>query len=160
MLLCMYTSIHICIFYKYCMCVWRYGDDIWQARAVCSYGRKRRGAFIQRSLRYIHQDQPTLLTGKVYHACSMYNATYLYIHWYPKVAPLDMFKEVNTKTNLPAQIDLYATSGAQYDFQFIAKGMLLHRYFCVCLLYMFVLYIRSTFVYMHACMCECMLGSV
>lgn len=40
-----------------------------------------------------------------------------------KVAPLDMFKEVNTKTNLPAQIDLYATSGAQYDFQFIAKGM-------------------------------------
>ena len=40
-----------------------------------------------------------------------------------QVAPLDMFKEVNTKTNLPAQIDLYATSGAQYDFQFIAKGM-------------------------------------
>ena len=33
-----------------------------------------------------------------------------------------MFKEVNTKTNLPAQIDLYATSGSQYDFQFIAKG--------------------------------------
>eukprot|EP01036_Dinobryon_divergens_P029136 gene29136-38199_t len=42
---------------------------------------------------------------------------------YSQVAPLDMFKEVNTKTNLPAQIDLYATSGAQYDFQFIAKGM-------------------------------------
>ena len=30
---------------------------------------------------------------------------------YSQVAPLDMFKEVNTKTNLPAQIDLYATSG-------------------------------------------------
>jgi hypothetical protein len=31
MLSCMYyASIYICIFYKYCMCVWRYGDDIWQ----------------------------------------------------------------------------------------------------------------------------------
>jgi hypothetical protein len=37
-----------------------------------------------------------------------------------------MFKEVNTKTNLPAQIDLCATSGAQYDFQFIAKGICEH----------------------------------
>ena len=41
---------------------------------------------------------------------------------YSQVAPLDMFKEANTKTNLPAQIDLYATSGSQYDFLFIAKG--------------------------------------
>ena len=41
---------------------------------------------------------------------------------YSQVAPLDMFNEVNTKTNLPAQIDLYATSGDEYHFQFIAKG--------------------------------------
>jgi fumarate hydratase class I len=33
-----------------------------------------------------------------------------------------MYKEVNTKTNLPAQIDLYATAGSEYKFQFIAKG--------------------------------------
>lgn len=41
---------------------------------------------------------------------------------YSQVAPLDMFKETNTGTNLPAQIDLYATSGDEYHFQFIAKG--------------------------------------
>ena len=33
-----------------------------------------------------------------------------------------MYEEVNTGTNLPAQIDLYATEGAEYKFLFIAKG--------------------------------------
>jgi fumarate hydratase, class I len=41
---------------------------------------------------------------------------------YSQVAPLDMFKEANTKTNLPAQIELYATKGAAYNFLFMAKG--------------------------------------
>lgn len=41
---------------------------------------------------------------------------------YSQVAPLDMYKEVNTKTNLPAQIELYATKGGEYHFLFIAKG--------------------------------------
>jgi fumarate hydratase, class I len=41
---------------------------------------------------------------------------------YSQVAPLDMFNEANTKTNLPAQIDLYATAGSKYEFLFIAKG--------------------------------------
>ena len=41
---------------------------------------------------------------------------------YSQLAPLDMFNEVNTKTNLPAQIDLYATAGSSYNFLFIAKG--------------------------------------
>lgn len=41
---------------------------------------------------------------------------------YSQVAPLDMFKEVNTGTNLPAQIDLFATEGAKYEFLFVAKG--------------------------------------
>lgn len=41
---------------------------------------------------------------------------------YSQVAPLDMYNETNTKTNLPAQIDLYATKGSEYEFQFIAKG--------------------------------------
>jgi fumarate hydratase class I len=33
-----------------------------------------------------------------------------------------MFREVNTGTNLPAQIDLFATEGAKYEFLFVAKG--------------------------------------
>lgn len=41
---------------------------------------------------------------------------------YSQVAPLDMYTETNTGTNLPAQIELYATPGNQYDFLFLAKG--------------------------------------
>lgn len=41
---------------------------------------------------------------------------------YSQTAPLDMWKETNTGTNLPAQIDLYATEGAEYKFLFVAKG--------------------------------------
>ena len=41
---------------------------------------------------------------------------------YSQMAPLSMFEEVNTKTNLPAQIDLYATEGDAYKFLFMAKG--------------------------------------
>ncbi|HEY4247388.1 MAG TPA: fumarate hydratase [Lacunisphaera sp.] len=41
---------------------------------------------------------------------------------YSQVAPLDMFTEVNTGTNLPAQIDLHATEGGKYEFLFVAKG--------------------------------------
>ena len=41
---------------------------------------------------------------------------------YSQTAPLDMYQEVNTGNNLPAQIDLYATTGEQYEFLFVAKG--------------------------------------
>ena len=41
---------------------------------------------------------------------------------YSQTAPLDMYEEVNTGTNLPAQIDLMATEGAKYEFLFVAKG--------------------------------------
>lgn len=41
---------------------------------------------------------------------------------YSQNAPLDMYNEVNTGCNLPAQIDLYATDGDEYKFLFIAKG--------------------------------------
>ncbi len=41
---------------------------------------------------------------------------------YSQNAPLTMYDEVNTKTNLPAQIDIYATSGDEYSFLFMAKG--------------------------------------
>ncbi|MDO4722290.1 fumarate hydratase [Porphyromonas circumdentaria] len=41
---------------------------------------------------------------------------------YSQNAPLDMYKEVNTGTNLPAQIDLLAVDGDEYNFLCIAKG--------------------------------------
>ena len=41
---------------------------------------------------------------------------------YSQLAPLDMYKEKNTATNLPAQIEIYAEPGDEYRFLFIAKG--------------------------------------
>lgn len=41
---------------------------------------------------------------------------------YSQNAALTMYDEVNTNTNLPAQIDLYATDGDEYRFLFVAKG--------------------------------------
>lgn len=41
---------------------------------------------------------------------------------YSQTVPLDMFKEVNSGTNLPAQIDLIAADGDEYNFLFVAKG--------------------------------------
>eukprot|EP00750_Incisomonas_marina_P015996 INCI18840.3.p1 GENE.INCI18840.3~~INCI18840.3.p1 ORF type:complete len:263 (-),score=51.20 INCI18840.3:13-801(-) len=41
---------------------------------------------------------------------------------YSQVSPLTMFEESNTGTNLPAQVELYATAGNEYKFQFMAKG--------------------------------------
>ena len=41
---------------------------------------------------------------------------------YSQTAPLTMYEEVNTMTNLPAQIDLYATEGDAYHFLFVSKG--------------------------------------
>eukprot|EP01080_Neovahlkampfia_damariscottae_P001309 gene1310-11393_t len=41
---------------------------------------------------------------------------------YSQVAPLTMYEEKNTGCNLPAQIELYATKGNEYHFQFMAKG--------------------------------------
>ncbi|MFW5950669.1 MAG: fumarate hydratase [Gemmatimonadota bacterium] len=41
---------------------------------------------------------------------------------YSQTAPLDMYTEKNTGTNLPAQIDIAATEGEAYKFLFMAKG--------------------------------------
>ncbi len=41
---------------------------------------------------------------------------------YSQMAPLSTFNEVNTGTNLPAQIELYATRGEAYKFLYITKG--------------------------------------
>jgi fumarate hydratase class I len=41
---------------------------------------------------------------------------------YSQLAPLTMWDEKNTGSNLPAQIELYATAGGEYKFLFMAKG--------------------------------------
>ena len=41
---------------------------------------------------------------------------------YSQNAPLNMYDEVNTKCNLPAQIDIEAVEGAEYRFVMVAKG--------------------------------------
>jgi fumarate hydratase class I len=41
---------------------------------------------------------------------------------YSQLTPLTMWDERNTGTNLPAQIELYATAGDEYMFLFMAKG--------------------------------------
>jgi fumarate hydratase, class I len=41
---------------------------------------------------------------------------------YSQTTALNLYEEKNTGTNLPAQIDLYATPGAEYKFLFVAKG--------------------------------------
>lgn len=41
---------------------------------------------------------------------------------YSQVVPFSMFEEKNTGSNLPAQIDIYATDGNGYEFLFITKG--------------------------------------
>ena len=41
---------------------------------------------------------------------------------YSQLAPLTMWEERNTGSNLPAQIELQATAGGEYKFLFMAKG--------------------------------------
>src|SRR2546429_3678706 len=41
---------------------------------------------------------------------------------YSQLAPLTMWEEKNTGSNLPAQVEIYATGGDEYKFLFMAKG--------------------------------------
>ncbi|MDR0982374.1 MAG: fumarate hydratase [Culturomica sp.] len=41
---------------------------------------------------------------------------------YSQVVPFTMTQEQNSGTNLPAQIDIYATQGNKYEFLFVTKG--------------------------------------
>jgi len=41
---------------------------------------------------------------------------------YSQTIPLSMYDEINSGTNLPAQIDIFATPGEKYEFLFVAKG--------------------------------------
>jgi fumarate hydratase class I len=41
---------------------------------------------------------------------------------YSQLAPVSMYEEKNTGSNLPAQLDLYATEGDKYEVLFVTKG--------------------------------------
>ena len=41
---------------------------------------------------------------------------------YSQTVALDMYEEINSGNNLPAQIDLYASEGMEYKFLFVTKG--------------------------------------
>src|SRR6201984_2977192 len=41
---------------------------------------------------------------------------------YSQLAPVTMWEEKNTGSNLPAQVEIYATGGDEYKFLFMAKG--------------------------------------
>jgi fumarate hydratase class I len=60
-------------------------------------------------------DEAALARG-VYDAYTQLNLRY------SQLAPLTMWDEKNTGSNLPAQIELYATPGDAYSFLFMAKG--------------------------------------
>ncbi|MBN1907657.1 MAG: fumarate hydratase [Deltaproteobacteria bacterium] len=62
-----------------------------------------------------YSDEEALSLG-VYNAYTKNNLRY------SQNAPLTMYEEKNTGSNLPAQIDIYATQGDVYEFLFIAKG--------------------------------------
>ena len=61
------------------------------------------------------QDEEHLSRG-IYEAYTQLNLRY------SQLAPLSMFEERNTGTNLPAQIEIYATPGREYKFLLMAKG--------------------------------------
>ena len=62
------------------------------------------------------RDDAVALSQGIYDAYDQRNLRY------SQMAPLDMFSEKNTGSNLPAQIEIYAEPGDEYELLFIAKG--------------------------------------
>lgn len=65
---------------------------------------------------WTNEDDGAALSRGVFNTYTLHNLRY------SQVAPLDMFTEKNTGTNLPAQIEIYSTPGSEYSFLFMAKG--------------------------------------
>ncbi|HEY5858127.1 MAG TPA: fumarate hydratase [Aldersonia sp.] len=63
-----------------------------------------------------HGNDEEALSRGVYDAYTKLNLRY------SQMAPITMWEERNTGSNLPAQIELYATDGDAYKFLFMAKG--------------------------------------
>jgi len=62
------------------------------------------------------QDDAKLISEGIYNTYQTKNLRY------SQVAPIDMFNEVNTNNNLPAQIEIYSSTGSEYKFAFVQKG--------------------------------------
>ena len=71
-----------------------------------------------------HKGQNVLTSGD--DAVSLSQGIYRTYHdtnlRYSQMAPLSMYDEKNTGTNLPAQIEIYAEAGDEYELLFITKG--------------------------------------
>ncbi len=61
-------------------------------------------------------DDAEVISRGVYHTYQTSNLRY------SQLAPLDMFTEVNTNNNLPAQIEIHAKPGSEYELFYMAKG--------------------------------------
>jgi fumarate hydratase class I len=55
-------------------------------------------------------------------ARGVYDTYQTYNLRYSQLAPLDMYREKNTGSNLPAQIEIHASDGDEYHLLFMAKG--------------------------------------
>ena len=65
---------------------------------------------------WTNSDDEALITQGIYNAFKKENLRY------SQMAPISLYEEKNTGTNLPAQVDLVATSGGTYEFLFMTKG--------------------------------------
>ena len=65
---------------------------------------------------FTHADDAEALAAGIYKTYQERNLRY------SQNAPLDMYTEQNTGTNLPAQIEIHADTGDEYSFLFMAKG--------------------------------------
>ena len=85
------------------------GRGQWEKLATADGGKK--GQFVLTDF-----DEAAALSEGIYETYQEKNLRY------SQLAPLEMFKEKNTASNLPAQIDLLAEKGDEYHFLFVAKG--------------------------------------
>ncbi|SEJ40825.1 fumarase, class I, homodimeric [Azotobacter beijerinckii] len=65
---------------------------------------------------WVDGDEEAYISHGVYDAFTTLNLRY------SQISPVNLYEEVNTRNNLPAQIDLYSVEGNEYEFLFMAKG--------------------------------------
>ncbi|WP_281257555.1 fumarate hydratase [Zobellella endophytica] len=71
----------------------------------------KRGKYV-----WIDGEEEAYISQGVYDAFTQLNLRY------SQISPVTLYEEVNTRNNLPAQIDLYSSEGHEYEFLFMAKG--------------------------------------
>ena len=73
------------------------------------FGKKGEGV-------WTNADDELFITKGIYEAFTKENLRY------SQMAPISLYEEKNTGTNLPAQVDLHSTTGSAYEFLFMTKG--------------------------------------